>query len=67
MIKVRVMGLPGEVSSFADALERAGMVLERSGPYQNRGSSRYVRAYLEVADPDVATGGKGRPRFHDGS
>lgn len=51
MIKVGVMGLPAEVASFADALERAGMVLERSRPYPNRGSSRYVRAYLEVEAP----------------
>lgn len=48
MIKLRVQGLPDEVAAFADALERAGAVLERSGPYSNRGASRYVRVYMDV-------------------
>ena len=39
-MKVRVQGLPDEVRDFGDALERAGLVLERSRQYANRGASR---------------------------
>lgn len=48
MIKIRVQGLPDEVAEFADALEAAGCVLERSEPYANRGGSRYVRVYIDA-------------------
>ena len=51
MIKIRVQGLPDEVAEFADALEAAGCVLERSEPYANRGASRYVRVYIEAEKP----------------
>lgn len=54
MIKLRVQGLPGEVTSFADALDRAGLVLDRSRTYANRGESRYVRMYLDVEAPGTA-------------
>ena len=56
MLKVRVQGLPEEVADFADAMERAGVVMERSEPYANRGASRYVRVYLEVALPASGDG-----------
>lgn len=67
MIKVRLMGLPGEVASFADAFERAGMFFERSQEYANRGGSRYVRAYLEVEAPSAGEDKSGRrlPRDRD--
>lgn len=55
MLKLRVQGLPREVDSFASALERSGMVLERSEPYDNRGASRYVRVYLEVEVPSSSS------------
>ena len=51
MIKIRVQGLPDEVAEFADALEAAGCVLERSEPYANRGGSRYVRVYIDAQKP----------------
>lgn len=56
MIKIRVQGLPEEVAEFADALEAAGCVLERSEPYANRGGSRYVRVYIDARKP-AADGG----------
>ena len=58
MIKIRVQGLPDEVAEFADALEAAGCVLERSEPYVNRGASRYVRVYIDAEKP--AAGGVAR-------
>lgn len=51
MIKIRVQGLPEEVAEFADALEAAGCVFERSEPYANRGASRYVRVYIDAQKP----------------
>lgn len=51
MLKIRVEGLPEEAAAFAEALERAGVVLERSRPYANRGASKYVRLYLDVEAP----------------
>lgn len=56
MIKIRIQGLPEEVAEFADALEAAGCVLERSEPYANRGGSRYVRVYID-AEKRAADGG----------
>ena len=52
MVKVRLQGLPDEVAEIADAMEAVGCVLERSEPYPNRGTSRYVRVYLDCAMPD---------------
>ena len=54
MVKVRLQGLPDEVKEVADAMEAVGCVLERSEPYANRGSSRYVRVYLDCALPESA-------------
>lgn len=56
MLKIRVQGLPDEVAEFADALEAARCVLERSEPYTNRGGSRYVRVYIDV-EKRAADGG----------
>ena len=44
------------MAEFADALEAAGCVLERSEPYANRGASRYVRVYID-AEKRAADGG----------
>ena len=52
MVKVRLQGLPGEVAEIADAMEAVGCALEHSEPYENRGSSRYVRVYLGRALPE---------------
>lgn len=56
MIKIRVQGLPEEVAEFADALEAAGCVLERSELYANRGGSRYVRVYIDAQRPAADAG-----------
>ena len=61
MIKLRVQGLPEEVAAFGDALDRAGMVLDRSGQYANRGRSKYVREYLEIEVPISDGEGEIRP------
>ena len=55
MVKVRLMGLPDEVADLADAMESAGVVLERSEPRANRRGSAYVRVYLDVDVPPRAT------------
>lgn len=60
MLKIRVQGLPEEVAEFADALEAAGCVLERSEPYANRGGSRYVRVYIDARKPAAELGGLAR-------
>ena len=52
MVKVRLQGLPDEVKEIADAMEAVWCVLERSVPYPNRGTSRYVRVYLDCALPE---------------
>lgn len=50
MLKIRVEGLPEEVETFASELEclRAWEVLQESDDYPNRGSSRFVRRYIDV-------------------
>lgn len=48
MLKLRITGTPEEAAALADALEATGRVLERSRPYANRGSSSYVRIYMDV-------------------
>ena len=45
------------MAEFADALEAAGCVLERSEPYANRGGSRYVRVYIDAQKPAADLGG----------
>lgn len=52
MVKIRLQGLPDEVRQVADAMESIGCVLERSDEYPNRGSSRYVRVYLDCELPE---------------
>lgn len=49
-MKVRLQGLPGEVEEFAAMLGelRRWEVLEESGDYANRGTSKLVRRYIEV-------------------
>ncbi len=54
MVKVRVRGLPGEVADFVDALERAGVVVDRSRAYPDRHPSLYVRVYVDC-EPRLAS------------
>jgi hypothetical protein len=55
-MKIRIMGLPGEVIPVIKALVDAeGLeVIEVSDSYPNRGDSRMVRVYIE-AQPRSAT------------
>ena len=50
MLKIRMQGLPEEVEEFSAMLDelRRWEVLEESGDYPNRGSSKLVRRYIEV-------------------
>ena len=50
MLKIRVQGLPDEVEEFSAMLGelRRWDVLEESGDYANRGTSKLVRRYIEV-------------------
>jgi hypothetical protein len=52
-MKIRLMGLPAEVSTVLQALTDTGTLdlIEVSGPYPNRGDSRMVRLYVEVQVP----------------
>lgn len=47
-LRIRLMGLPEEVSAGADVLAEVFDVVEVSSTYPCRGSSRNVRAYLQV-------------------
>jgi hypothetical protein len=49
-MKIRIMGLPAEVTYAITALLDADSldVTEVSAPYPNRGDSRMVRVYLEA-------------------
>lgn len=60
MLKVRAEGVLDEVKAFGDALESAGVVLNRSRPYRNRGGSGCVRVYLDVDAPFVRSDVSGR-------
>jgi hypothetical protein len=55
VIKIRLQGLPEDVEAAAAVLRAAGNVLEESSDYANRGTSQYVRRYMDVQfDADVA-------------
>jgi len=47
MMKIRITGLPNEVETAVEQLQKAFRVLAVSPPYPNRGS-QYVRVYLEA-------------------
>jgi hypothetical protein len=49
-MKIRIMGLPGEITPVIQALTHADSldVIEVSDPYPNRGDSRLVRVYIEA-------------------
>ena len=48
MIKMRLQGLPDEVSKLVEDLKEKYTVLEVSDEYQNRGDSKFVRVYVTV-------------------
>jgi hypothetical protein len=49
-MKIRIMGLPAEVTTIIQALNDTGSLdlIEVSEPYPNRGDSRMVRVYIEA-------------------
>jgi hypothetical protein len=49
-VKIRLMGLPAEVTSVINVINQADTldVIEVSDPYPNRGDSRMVRVYIEA-------------------
>ncbi|KAB2341523.1 hypothetical protein [Actinomadura rudentiformis] len=47
-LRIRLMGLPEEVSAGAHALAEVFDVVEVSSAYPCRGASQNVRAYLQV-------------------
>ena len=49
-MKIRIMGLPEEVTPAVQALTSTDRleVTEVSAPYPNRGDSRMVRVYIEA-------------------
>jgi len=55
-MKIRLMGLPAETTSFLEAIQAATTldVLQVDGPYPNRGDSRLVRVYIEAQLRDEA-------------
>ena len=50
MLKVRLMGTKNDIKWFAKLLNRHPkvMVTEFSEMYQNKGTNKYYRAYVEV-------------------
>jgi len=47
-VKIRLMGLPEEVTTAADRIAEVLDVVDTSDAYPSRGTSRQVRVYLEV-------------------
>jgi len=52
-MKIRLMGLPGEVGQAVTIIYDAKIftVIQVDGPYSNRGRSHMVRLYVEVQLP----------------
>lgn len=62
-MKIRLMDTPDQVEAFAAVLRRAFDVVEESGEYANRGTSRMVRRYVDLRlRADTGTGGDGELR-----
>ncbi len=55
MLKVRLMGTKGDIKWFGKLLQRNPKieVLEMSELYQNKGTNRYYREYIEVKKSNV--------------
>ncbi|GAA3790247.1 hypothetical protein GCM10022226_06420 [Sphaerisporangium flaviroseum] len=51
-MKIRIIGLPDEVTQAAEIIGTAFDVIEISDPYPCRGASRNVRIYTEVRPPE---------------
>lgn len=58
-MKIRLMGLPGEVADALTVLRAHLDVVEASGTIPNRGESRQVRVYVEARIPSTDNGRSG--------
>ncbi|GHH63718.1 hypothetical protein GCM10017673_05120 [Streptosporangium violaceochromogenes] len=50
-MKIRIIGLPDEVTQAVELLTQTFDVVEVSAPYTTRGTGRQVRVYLEIRLP----------------
>lgn len=50
-MKIRLIGLPDEVTQAVDLLTQTFDVIDASAPYPTRGTGRQVRVYLEIRLP----------------
>jgi hypothetical protein len=60
-MKIRLMDTPDQVEAYAAVLRRVFDVVEESGQYANRGTSRMVRRYVDLRlrpDGSTAEGGE---------
>ncbi|MEU6790016.1 hypothetical protein ABZ912_63500 [Nonomuraea angiospora] len=53
-MKIRIIGLPDEVTQAADLIARTFDAIEISAPLPCRGNSRNMRIYTEVRLPQPA-------------
>jgi hypothetical protein len=51
MIKMRLEGLPEDIQKLVEDLKKKYEVLDVSKPYENRGTSKFVRVYVSVKTP----------------
>jgi|GEM_PF-5286989 len=62
-MKIRLMDTPDQVEAYAAVMRRAFDVVEESGEYANRGTSRMVRRYVDLRlRLDTGAGGDGELR-----
>jgi hypothetical protein len=64
-MKIRIMGLPEEIEQAITAVREitALDVIEVSGPYPNRGTSRMVRIYIDAQLSDSHDGPAGQRSY----
>ena len=48
MVKIRLEGTYGEVNEAKEIIESVFNILNASEPYANRGTSKYVRVYIDA-------------------
>jgi hypothetical protein len=55
LIKVRLHGLEADIAPFVDHLQQDKHleVLQVTKPYPDRGSSRYVRVYVDICKKEL--------------
>ena len=48
MIKIRLHGLPDEISAAKEVIKQNFRILSESDPYADRGESKYIRVYIDA-------------------